>query len=80
VKKFKNDHLSPPASFGVCVNSILARIVERVKKRDGLSPEQIAKLEMHSTEVEVEHRLKEVADLMANNQHSAIECVESIVS
>src|ERR1022692_651447 len=40
------------------IDTPLAIRLERVKKRDDISPKQLAKLEMHSTEVEVEHQLK----------------------
>jgi dephospho-CoA kinase len=62
----------------VYVDAPLTVRLERVKKRDGLSPEQLAKLEMHSTEVEVERQLKGISDFKANNETSAAECAKSI--
>jgi dephospho-CoA kinase len=53
--------------------------LERVKARDGVSHEKLAELEKHSTEIEVNNRLKEVADFVANNGGSVEDCVASIV-
>ena len=64
----------------VYVDAPLAIRLQRVNARDGLSADQLAKLQKHSTEVEVEQRLKSIADFCADNQSSPQQCVESILS
>jgi|ERR1017187_951538 dephospho-CoA kinase len=71
--------LNPRKVVCIYVDAPLTIRLERVKKRDGLSPDQLARLEMHSTEVEVEHRLKGIADFVVDNQKSVAECVDSIM-
>jgi dephospho-CoA kinase len=71
--------VSPQQLVCVYVNTPRDVRLERVKQRDGLSAEQLADLERHSTEVEVELNLKKVADFIADNQHSVEQCVDAIV-
>jgi dephospho-CoA kinase len=53
--------------------------LERVRLRDGLSQSELAKLERHSTEVEVEQHLRAQADFIAENSNSLGECVQGLV-
>lgn len=53
---------------------------ERIKARDGLSPEQLGELDKHSTEIEVDQHLRNVAHFIADNTLSVEECVTNIES
>lgn len=53
--------------------------LQRVKLRDGLSEAQLAELDRHSTEVEVEQKLKALADFVADNSGTTELCVSEIV-
>jgi dephospho-CoA kinase len=71
--------VSPHELICVYVDASRAARLERVKERDGLSAEQLAALERHSTEIEVEQRLKRAADFIANNANSTEECADTVV-
>lgn len=65
----------------VCVYIEIDPLVrsERIKARDGVSEADIARLDCHSTEIEVSH-LKDVADLISDNSGTLEESVSEIVS
>jgi|SRR5579871_4903555 len=54
--------------------------MERLGKRDGLVAHDIAKLDGHSTEVEVQTKLRNLADLVVHNNGTLEECVRHIVA
>jgi len=71
--------INPQALACVYVDAPRALRMERVRARDGVSAEQLELLELHSTEVEVEARLRSFAGLIADNAGPVGECVDSIV-
>jgi dephospho-CoA kinase len=64
----------------IYVDAPQASRLERVRSRDGLSSEELADLEKHSTEIEVKNRLKEIADFIATNSGPVEDCVHTIVN
>jgi dephospho-CoA kinase len=71
--------ISPQQLVCIYVDAPRSVRLERVKQRDGLTEEQLSDLERHSTEIEVEHRLKKASDFIADNEVSVEQCVDSIV-
>ena len=74
------DLLKPRNVKCIYVDTPLDIRLNRVKLRDGLTSEQLSKLGMHSTEIQVDHDVKSVADFVAANRNSVEECVDSIVA
>jgi dephospho-CoA kinase len=54
--------------------------LNRVSKRDGIEAEELAKLDSHSTEVQVKTELRELADFTANNNGTPEECTDNILN
>jgi dephospho-CoA kinase len=52
--------------------------LSRVEKRDGLNVEGLAKLDSHSTEIQVKTELRKLADFVADNNGTPEECVVRI--
>lgn len=68
----------PDTVVVVYIDAPLAIRLERVKERDGLAADQLAELDQHSTEIEVETHLKGLATFVADNGGSKECCAESI--
>jgi dephospho-CoA kinase len=71
--------VSPKELMCVYVDTPRTIRLERLKTRDGLADNQVADLERHSTEIEVEQGLKAVADFVSDNSQSVEQCVDTIV-
>jgi dephospho-CoA kinase len=59
--------VAPRRLVCIFVDCQIEERLARLKQRDGLSEEQLMKFQSHSTEIEVEGQLREVADLVLNN-------------
>jgi len=53
--------------------------LERLRLRDRISPEQLAGLEQHSTEIEVERHFRRIADLALTNCGALEVCEQQIL-
>jgi len=71
--------VSPRKIVCIYVDVSLEMRLERVRKRDGLDAEGLAKLDSHSTEVEVKTELRKLADFIADNNGTPEECSSLIL-
>lgn len=71
--------VSPRIIRCIFVDAPLSVRLERVRLRDGLTQPELADLESHSTEVEVEQYLRAKADYVADNSKTVGDCVQGII-
>jgi dephospho-CoA kinase len=78
------DHLAAvswPRRFClVYVDAPLELRLDRLKSRDGLSAEKAAALANHSTEIEVENKLRQLADKRVDNFANPALAIEAVIS
>jgi dephospho-CoA kinase len=70
--------VSPRTLVAVFVDSPEQIRLERLRTRDGLSMDQITELQRHSTETEVETKLRTRADIVVSNAGRVEECENAL--